>query len=387
MSVLPPVPDRVISNGNNLTPPWEAWFRQLYNYLTASVAGGGAGIVTSTSNFNVSEVLSFGDGEDNDWPMPMPTVQQTSAAGSSNYIQYNSSGAFAASIKYQWDDTANTMTLGTGLTGTISYIKAADSTGAGNPLYLYAGAGADIGAGAGGDLRLYGGAASDLSQIGTPTGGSMYMFAGNGGGDTGYGLTGNGGSVQIKSGNGTSIGDYGNGGAISILGGSGLGQVSGNGGSITIQSGNSQSLTGGNAGNIVIRAGDVTTDGYGGNLTLRAGKGVNAGSGGVNGSIYFVVNGATYATYSGANGALTLNSSSSGSTLTIGAAPAGSQTLWIDGNGASNAALRVNASATTGTQTATWTPPTNKPGAALGTVSKWLPINLDGTKYYIPCWT
>ena len=55
-----------------------------------------------------------------------------SPAGSTNYIQYNVSGAFAASIKYQWDDATNTMTLGTGLTGTISYIKAADSTGVGN---------------------------------------------------------------------------------------------------------------------------------------------------------------------------------------------------------------------------------------------------------------
>ena len=76
-------------------------------------------------------------------------------AGLTNYIQYNVSGAFAASIKYQWDDAANTMTLGTGLTGGIAYIKAGPPTsGAGNALYLQASNAVGTGAVAGGALSL-----------------------------------------------------------------------------------------------------------------------------------------------------------------------------------------------------------------------------------------
>ena len=387
MSVLPPVPDRRISNGNELTPPWEAWFRQLYNYLTASVAGGGAGIVTSTSNFNVSEVLSFGDGEDNDWPMPMPTVQQTRAAGSTNYVQYNSAGEFAASIKYQWDDATNTMTLGTGLVGSVSYIKAADSTGAGNPLYLYAGAAAGTGAAAGGDIRLYASAASSSAQSGLPTGGSVFMYSGDGGGDFGYGLTGDGGSFQFRAGNGAGGGDYGSGGSFFMYAGDGFGQVSGSGGGFNLYGGSAQAAPG-NGGGLGLFGGNATVDGNGGGLILQAGTGIDAGSGGVNGSIFFKLNGSTRGTYSGVTYGLTLNSSLSGITLTVGASgTAGTAALQIAGTSAGQPALRVNTSATTGTQTATWTAPTNKPGAALGTVVTWLPISIAGTTRYIPCWS
>ena len=57
------------------------------------------------------------------------------------------------------------------------------------------------------------------------------------------------------------------------------------------------------------------------------------------------------------------------------------------GTAAGTAALRLDTTATTGAQTATWTAPTNKPGAASGVVSKWIPVNLDGTVYYVPAWT
>jgi hypothetical protein len=70
------------------------------------------------------------------------------------------------------------------------------------------------------------------------------------------------------------------------------------------------------------------------------------------------------------------------------AAPSSGRTLTTTGTAAGTAALRLNTTATNaGTQTATWTAPINKPGAAAGVVSQWIPIDLDGTTYYIPAWT
>jgi hypothetical protein len=61
--------------------------------------------------------------------------------------------------------------------------------------------------------------------------------------------------------------------------------------------------------------------------------------------------------------------------------------LHTVGTAAGTAALRLDSTATTGVQSATWSAPTNKPGAASGTVAKWIPISLDGTTYYVPAWT
>ena len=80
--------------------------------------------------------------------------------------------------------------------------------------------------------------------------------------------------------------------------------------------------------------------------------------------------------------AMTLDASGN---LGIGTTP--SSKLHVLGTAAGTAALRLDTTATTGAQTATWTAPTNKPGAASGVVSKWIPVNLDGTTYYIPAWT
>jgi hypothetical protein len=54
--------------------------------------------------------------------------------------------------------------------------------------------------------------------------------------------------------------------------------------------------------------------------------------------------------------------------------------------GAGTAGLRIDSSATTGARTATFTA-TNKPGSGTTAPSNWLPVLLDGTLYYIPCWT
>jgi len=133
VSILPPVPDRVISNGNNLTPPWEAWFRQLYNYLTASVAGGGAGIVTSTTNENVSQLLAMSDIEEPEPPMPMFGSFQAGAAGLNLQVQYNSGGFLAGSANFTFDGTTaavnaltvtNAVTLTAGTANQVQYLNA-----------------------------------------------------------------------------------------------------------------------------------------------------------------------------------------------------------------------------------------------------------------------
>ena len=264
MSVLPPVPDRVISNGNNLTPPWEAWFRQLYNYLTASVAGGGAGIVTTTSNANVSEVLSFNDSDENEWPMPMPTVQQTSAAGLTNYIQYNASGAFAASIKYQWNDAANTLTLVTGQSAATAYIKVADAaSGNGNGLSMTTG----TGTGAGGDFQLI---AATGGSGAACKGGDLAFYAGDGG----TGATGNGGAVSFISGNGNAT-TSGNGGTFSMSAGySSVNANTGVGGAFLLNAGDCNALVSGNGGGFTLQAGNSNAPaGNGGAITLITGIG------------------------------------------------------------------------------------------------------------------
>ena len=302
-----------------------------------------------------------------------------SVAGSSNYIQYNASGAFAASIKYQWDDAANTMTLGTGLTGGIAYIKAgAPTSGAGNALYLQASNAVGTSAVAGGSLQFVGGDGSSSVASGNSNGGGFSMSGG-----IGYGATPSG-------------------GAFNIQGGSTLGNA-GYGGSITIYGGSDQSVIGGSAGGVDVRGGG-TVNGTAGSASFRGGDVDAAGSGtGIAGSIFFNAGAdlagfgndgnitfstaSTLVTFAGATGVCTFTGGTSGTTVVMGASStADVPALQIAGQAASRVALRVNTSATTGTQTATFTA-TNKPGTATTAPTKWLPINLDGTKYYIPCWT
>lgn len=57
--------------------------------------------------------------------------------------------------------------------------------------------------------------------------------------------------------------------------------------------------------------------------------------------------------------------------------------LTVVGTAAGTAVIRANTQATTGTQTASFSA-TNKPGAASGSPQKWLPVNADGTTYYVP---
>jgi hypothetical protein len=70
---------------------------------------------------------------------------------------------------------------------------------------------------------------------------------------------------------------------------------------------------------------------------------------------------------------------SRGPDLKVGAA-------YMQGDVDINGALGINGQATSGSQTATFAAG-NKPGASGTRPARWLPIKLDGTIYYIPCWT
>ena len=196
-------------------------------------------------------------------PAPLPPI---AAAGLTNYIQYNASGAFAASIKYQWDNATNTLTLVTGQSAATAYIKAANvASGAGNSFDFSAGTGSstggaitftagDGGTGAtstGGDLTFYSG------QGGTGTsgsGGNLTMFAGYGNGST----TGAGGMFLLYSGGSSSNANTGAGGDFQLIAGDSNALVSGNGGSFTMNAGNSGAPAG-NGGDINLATGSGPT--------------------------------------------------------------------------------------------------------------------------------
>jgi hypothetical protein len=79
------------------------------------------------------------------------------------------------------------------------------------------------------------------------------------------------------------------------------------------------------------------------------------------------------------------NSGGTGITLALKAGVLGSAPLEVIGTLPGNSAIIINSSATTGTQTATFTA-TNKPGTATSSPAGWLPITCDGVQYYTPIW-
>lgn len=96
------------------------------------------------------------------------------------------------------------------------------------------------------------------------------------------------------------------------------------------------------------------------------------------------------------NGQMTLNAQGemtiqppvpggTGITLQV-SARAGGTSLELVGSGAGAAALQANSTVVVGTQTATFTA-TNKPGSGTTAPTKWLPIQCDGSLYYLPLWT
>jgi hypothetical protein len=79
------------------------------------------------------------------------------------------------------------------------------------------------------------------------------------------------------------------------------------------------------------------------------------------------------------------NTGGTGVTLTVEAGGVGSAALSLMGTIPGASAIIVNDSATTGTQTATFTA-ANKPGTTSSAPVGWLPITCDGVQYYTPLW-
>jgi len=285
-----------------------------------------------------------------------------SAAGSTNYIQYNVSGAFAASIKYQWDDAANTMTFATGASSVTSYIKAAPTTtGYGNSLAM---------------------TASDGSTDINGTGGSITLTAGNGLGDySGTGSIG-GGNVSLHAGycDPAGFADYGIGGSVGLYAGDGYGNSDGRGGAISLQGGTGTGVLAGNGGGIGLVTGGSNTHASGDMLFQTSGT-YNT----TPGRIDFRIGGYQVLGISATRN-VSISTPPTGTTLALAVGGSGGFSLALTGGGAGIAALQIGSSATSaGTRTATFTA-TNKPGTNDQTTpATWLPINLGGTVYYIPC--
>jgi len=105
---------------------------------------------------------------------------------------------------------------------------------------------------------------------------------------------------------------------------------------------------------------------------------------------YLGLNGGTNTGAVGGANAVVL---SNGLTAPISFVTSGAERIRINGTGgmviygysSGTPFITVNNSGTTGAQVATFTA-TNKPGTGTTAPSKWLPIIMDGTTYYIPAW-
>lgn len=95
--------------------------------------------------------------------------------------------------------------------------------------------------------------------------------------------------------------------------------------------------------------------------------------------------GASSAVVVATTGGMTVAAPSSGDAVTVSNV-AGANALVVAGNAAGTPVVRFNTQVTTGAQTATFTA-ANKPGTGTTAPTKWLPINADGTTYYVPLWT
>lgn len=240
---------------------------------------------------NLADVTTAEPGVDAVW-----TQLATGAAGSTQMIQYNNSGALDASGSFLWNEFTSSLVLGLASIGSVS-IKSADGEGADvNGVILTIKAGDGItGAGEGGGLVMQAG-------VGEAVGGNCVGLGGDGGaaGDggnvafqagTGGTTSGAGGTATLAGGN---AGGAGAGGGVDIVGGQGVGSA---GGSIVINGGTSDTGAGGSisitaatsVGGVNVAGGSVAIDAgagrgteNGGNITLTAGaKGASSAAGNV----------------------------------------------------------------------------------------------------------
>jgi len=138
---LAPVPNPDIVPGALLKPTWQAWFRQLYTYVTANASGGGAGFVTSARQINTTAPLTGGGDLSADRTIsiaPNGITDSLLAQMPANTIKGNNSGVTANAADLSplqvktmlsldnventalstWPGSTNITTLGTITTGT-----------------------------------------------------------------------------------------------------------------------------------------------------------------------------------------------------------------------------------------------------------------------------
>lgn len=157
--------------------------------------------------------------------------------GSDTQVQYNSSGSFAGSAAFTWNDTTHTLLFGTQATApTLGTIVSATT---GTAMTVYAGdcSGANCTAGT---LTIRGGQGTSSSST---NGGGLILRGGNA--DTGNRA---GGIAQLLGGAGTGLND---GGIVTVAGGNAGG--TGGGGGLNLKSGTGSA----GAGNIVMTTGNT----------------------------------------------------------------------------------------------------------------------------------
>jgi len=109
---LPPVPGPEIAPKQLLTPPWQAWFTQLYVYVTQGSSGGG-GIVPIGRRINTTAPLAGGATLASDITLSVGTfgaavsgVVPASGGGTLNYLRADGT----------WTGAVTSVSAGDGLT-------------------------------------------------------------------------------------------------------------------------------------------------------------------------------------------------------------------------------------------------------------------------------
>lgn len=261
-----------------------------------------------------------------------------SAAGNDTNVQYNASGLFAGSDKFNFTAASATLTLGQeATTSTLVAPSATTLNTAGGALDVLAGAG--DGTGAGGVLNVLAGDSGTTGSCG-----ALNLSAGNGNGNT------SGGSTNLYAGNGSGTGTGG-----TLLISSGAGGVTADSGVTIIKSGTAGS-TSGDSGPIQIYTGGSIA-GATGAIILASGSASSGNSGdvsvytadapfsiGANTGDILLQSGSGNATSNATSGGVTINSGAA-----LGAAGTAGPIAITGGNSDGGAAASV--SITSGTST------------------------------------
>lgn len=332
--ILSPVPNPDIVPGQLLTPTWQAWFRQLYTFVSASSSGGGGIVPASRLISTTAPLVGGGDlSADRTHSISANGITNTLLAQmSGNTIKGNNTGITANAADLTplqaktvlslnnventalstWPGTTNVTTLGTITTGVWNAtVIGAPFGGTGQTAYVI------------GDT-LYASATNALSRLaGNVTTAKQFLT------QTGSGAAS---AAPVWS---------------------------------------------------AISASDLP-----GSFSGFANPSASVGLSAVNGVATTAMRSDAAPQLSQAiSPTMTGNWSftpAAGNAVSI-TNVAGSLALSVIGNSAGTAVIRLDTQATTGAQTATFTA-TNKPGSGTTAPDVWVPINLDGTVHYIPAW-